>query len=138
MNVPHRLCSRPAKVDQGIRHLTECKSAALEYAHAAAGAAAASHDVSAKKFLGLEIPEGQPLERHHYRPHLCLQGAFELLKVGLDDIVLRADIGEAAHWNHRVRSTWIIHFQQPYDSIKTEFFGGGSPKVSGAINDQAF
>ena len=29
--------SRPAKVDQRISHLTECKSAALEYAHPAAG-----------------------------------------------------------------------------------------------------
>ena len=61
----------PANVDARIGHLAESQRAALEHAHAAAGAAAVEHP-AAKELLSREIPEGQSLERHQYRTHLRL------------------------------------------------------------------
>ena len=47
-------------VNARISHLTESKSAAIEYAHPAA--AAPGQDVPTKELPGREIPEGQSLE----------------------------------------------------------------------------
>src|SRR5580704_3388446 len=59
----------PANINAGISHLAERKSAALERAYAAAGAAAGRHR-PAKELLSGEFPEGQALERYKYRSHL--------------------------------------------------------------------
>src|SRR6266487_5439474 len=89
----------PAKVNARIGHLAESKSAALEYAHAAAGAAAVKE--TADELLRCEIPEGQSLERHQYRTHLRLYSAVDLLIVGIHGQGNpRRQIESAAHWNH--------------------------------------
>ena len=85
----------PANINARISHLAESKSAGLEYADAAAGAAAGQH-LTANELLRCEIPEGQSLERHQYRTHLRLS---------------RRKIESAAHWNHHESSTGIIDFQ---------------------------
>jgi hypothetical protein len=59
----------PANINARISHLAESESAALENAHAAAGAAA-GRQRAAKELLRCEIPEGQSLERYQYRTHL--------------------------------------------------------------------
>ena len=60
-----------ANINARICHLTESKSAALEHAHAADGAAA-GRQRAAKEHLSGEIPEGQTLEGDQYRTHLRL------------------------------------------------------------------
>ena len=61
----------PANINARISHLAESETASLKNAPAAAGAAA-GRQRAAKELLSGEIPEGQALEGHQYRPHLRL------------------------------------------------------------------
>src|SRR4051812_45479183 len=73
----------PTNINARISHLAESKSAGLEYARAAAGAAAGEHLI-AEELLRCEISEGQSLERYQHRTHPRLQSAVELSIVGIN------------------------------------------------------
>src|SRR5207249_7563747 len=132
--------SAPANINARIGHLAESKSAALEYAHAAAGAAAGEHPV-AEELLSCKIPEGQSLEWHQHRTHLRLQSAVELLIVGINGQRGPRRNIEPADWNHHESSTGIIDFQFPHESdvlahAGKHSQGKGPIEVRGAINNQ--
>src|SRR5689334_2970100 len=126
-----------AKVNAGIRHLSERQDAACKCAFTTVRAHAAENAATEKLFRR-KGPKRQPLKRYQHGPNLRLERALELTIVGLPHADSRwRRIEFTTDGNHREDSTGVCLFEHSRQiRTRTEARGGGPVEMSRAVDHQ--